>query len=55
MKTLLFLLAFTGSVLASGILYTYQCPRCGLVQQYTRTGMYHCPNDKMLMFQVRDR
>lgn len=36
-------------------MFIYQCPKCGLTQQYTRTGMYRCPNDHMLMFQVRDR
>lgn len=40
---------------AAGILmaatYVYNCPRCGLVQQYSQPGIYKCPNDGQFMYQ----
>lgn len=29
--------------------YTYQCMRCGLIQQYTFPGVHRCPNDGTYM------
>ena len=43
---ILFFLAFiaiTGIVLAA--VYTYKCPRCGVIVQYDRPGIYKCPSD----------
>jgi len=44
---ILLLLAFifitTGIALAA--VYSYKCPRCGLIQQYDRPGIYKCPSD----------
>jgi hypothetical protein len=32
------------------ITYTYNCPICGLIQQFTRPGIYKCPRDGSVMF-----
>ena len=40
-------LATAGVLLAAT--YTYRCPRCGLVQEYTVPGIYKCPNDGQYM------
>jgi hypothetical protein len=34
----------------SGVnIYTYFCPRCGLIQNYTIAGIHNCPNDRTMM------
>ena len=45
--TSLLILAATGILLAAT--FTYRCPRCGLVQEYTVPGIYKCPNDGQYM------
>jgi len=40
-------IAITGIALAA--VYTYKCPRCGLIQQYDRPGIYKCPSDGTYM------
>ena len=43
---ILLLLAFTAITgIALAAVYTYKCPRCGLIQQYDRPGIYKCPSD----------
>ena len=37
----------TGTVLAA--VYSYKCPKCGLIQQYAQPGIYKCPNDGWIM------
>jgi hypothetical protein len=32
--------------------YKYRCPKCGLVQEYTRPGTKKCPNDGRNMLRV---
>jgi len=52
MKTKLILLALlllTGMAIAAT--FTYKCPRCGLIQEYTWPGIYKCPNDGSTMNQ----
>lgn len=45
------LLLFTvGTVMAA--VYTYKCPKCGLIQQYDRAGFYKCPKDGWIMTRV---
>jgi len=40
----------TGLCMAFGTLYTYKCPKCGLIQQYsTSTPGAKCPNDGWTM------
>jgi hypothetical protein len=46
---LLGVLLFTVSSSIAVQLYTYKCPACGLIQQYTIPGVYKCPNDKWTM------
>jgi len=29
--------------------YKYVCPICGLVQTYTKQGIYHCPDHDVVM------
>lgn len=41
------LLAAAGIVMAA--VYTYKCPKCGLIQQYDRIGAYKCPKDGFFM------
>jgi len=35
--------------LALAVAYTYKCPKCGLIQQYDRPGIYKCPQDGWTM------
>lgn len=44
---LAFIVISTGIALAAT--YTYKCPRCGLIQQYDRPGIYKCPSDGTYM------
>ena len=44
---LLAFIAITGIALAAT--YTYKCPRCGLIQQYDRPGIYKCPTDGTIL------
>ena len=50
----------TGPLLALAILagltltalaavYTYKCPKCGVMQSYDRSGIYKCPRDGWTM------
>ena len=32
--------------------YKYRCPKCGLVQEFTRPGVKKCPNDGRTMIRV---
>jgi len=41
--TILAFIAITGIALA--LTYTYKCPRCGVIVQYDRPGIYKCPSD----------
>ena len=53
MKTIAILIVtlaiVTGAALAA--VYTYKCPKCGLLQQYSMPGSHKCPNDGWVMFQ----
>lgn len=51
---LIFTVALCGTVWATTI-YTYRCPSCGLIQQYTRPGIYKCPKDGWFMLQIHDQ
>lgn len=51
-------LLLTGALLmttgvAFALAYTYQCPRCGLVQTYGTMGIYRCPNDGAYLIPAR--
>ncbi|CAN5539234.1 hypothetical protein BH09VER1_BH09VER1_23880 [soil metagenome] len=37
------------SVALAATTYSYKCPRCGLIQQYTKMGIYKCPTDGSFM------
>jgi hypothetical protein len=53
-RLLLFALAFlvAGVAYAAPKLYKYRCPKCGLVQEYDRSGTRKCPNDGRTMIRV---
>jgi hypothetical protein len=55
MKTSIILFAalaiVTGTALA--VVYSYKCPKCGLIQQYSMPGSHKCPDDGMVMFLVQ--
>jgi hypothetical protein len=42
---------FPGGVLAA--IFSYKCPKCGLIQQYDRPGIYKCPKDQWTMTPVK--
>jgi len=46
---LLFLAFIAITDIALAAVYTYKCPRCGLIQQYDRPGIYKCPSDGTYM------
>jgi len=45
------LTALTGTVLAA--VYSYKCPKCGLIEQYDHIGIFKCPKDGSFMTSVR--
>ena len=51
MKTIL--LSVVTLAIAAGAafaaIYSYKCPKCGLIQQYSMPGVYKCPNDAWLL------
>jgi hypothetical protein len=49
MKILLLLLILSGSAIAVDAVYTYRCTECGLIQQFSYSGVYHCPKDNTIM------
>lgn len=53
-RLVLFALAFlfAGVTYAAPKVYKYRCTKCGLVQEYTRTGTKKCPNDGRTMIRV---
>jgi hypothetical protein len=45
-KRLLTVIALVGTVaLALAAVYSYRCPKCNLIQQYSQPGVYKCPKD----------
>jgi len=42
---LLLLASITITGIALAAVYTYKCPRCGVIQQYDRPGIYKCVSD----------
>jgi len=53
------LLVMTGTALALlmgtalAVVYSYKCPKCGLIQQYDHPGSYKCPQDGWFLTQTR--
>jgi len=46
MKPLLILLILLNAGIAlAATTYRYECPKCGLIQQYTIPGIHKCPDD----------
>jgi phage FluMu protein Com len=38
---------------AIAAVYTYKCPRCGVIVQYDRPGVYKCAKDNLIMTPVQ--
>ncbi len=41
-----------GAIAQAQQAFAYKCPKCGLVQTYSRPGLYKCPNDGWTMVQA---
>jgi hypothetical protein len=55
MKALLIALLLPCSAVVALSFYSYRCPQCGLIQQYTNPGIYRCPSDKSTLQQLPNR
>ena len=51
MKTvlLIFLLLVTVGIIYAAATFSYKCPKCGLIQEYSIPGIYKCPKDGTYM------
>jgi len=43
------LLIMTAGIVYAATSYRYQCPKCGLIQEYAMPGAYKCPTDGIYM------
>jgi hypothetical protein len=51
MKIAFLLLILVASAIAADAVYSYKCTECGMIQQFTISGVYHCPKDNTIMVQ----
>ena len=48
---LVLLMVGVGAALAA--VFSYKCPKCGLIQQYDHPGIYKCPKDNWFLVAVK--